>query len=134
MLKVTLTGCLPVSGVPQLQPVNAAPAAPVPQMIPIAMLAELQRLMAHNAAMAANGNKPPGSLPFNPYELLAHGVHSSSLPSTHSDSASYGVLEWLEVSSGGLGCLSVDDFYWLISCFYLQQPTSIRMEARGCCR
>ncbi len=59
-------------------PPSALPVAPVPQMIPIAMLAELQRLMAHNAAVAASGNKPPGSLTFNPYELLAHGVHSSS--------------------------------------------------------
>ncbi|BDA42391.1 probable lysine-specific demethylase JMJ703 at N-terminal half [Coccomyxa sp. Obi] len=62
------------TGVPQLPP-SAAPVAPVPQMIPIAMLAELQRLMAHNAAVAASGNKPPGSISFNPYELLAHAAN-----------------------------------------------------------
>ena len=44
-------------------------------MIPIAMLAELQRVMAQNAAMAASASAPPGTLPFNPYELLAHGAN-----------------------------------------------------------
>lgn len=48
-------------------------------MIPIAMLAELQRVMAQNAAMAASASAPPGTLPFNPYELLAHGARPFAL-------------------------------------------------------
>lgn len=62
------------AGAPSLPPA-AQPVAAAQQMIPIAMLAELQRVMAHNAAMAASASTPPGSLPFNPYELLAHGAH-----------------------------------------------------------